>query len=942
MKKITMAISLIIGFGCQHLHAQQSVNFGDFAKPVPSVSSLATYTNTPISNATGLPDISFPLVSLPSYNSAVSLNAGLSYNPMNVSDTEPSSQVGRGWSLFAGGVISRSIENDIDELYDNAASNDYYKNSFDDTYYYNLPGISGKFKFVRDTQNNTFRLVNLTANKVKIEYTRTGNTATLIVDSFTITDNKGIRYIFNDYSRNNQERNVYLSSGKVYRSAFFLTQIRDANNVELANFTYQKDVKYKNTGTVSYETCKLKTIAAPGFGTIEFEYSYDAGLENAMADPYQLQKVLLKDLYGHLISGYSFDYQVMGYSRMLNGIKKLNRNNAVSENTRFEYGYAAHNAPPVVSGTDPDALCPGLYAGFPVIGEREILKKVINPSGGVVEYNFEQNLKYKNRSEPAYVNEILSGNTFSDPEVQYINQFWGVDYDTHQSNNTNYTFTITGNPGSTKKVLVTFIAEELYTDSQVWDPSVPYSMGYTIKSGGTVVGGNPCQSPNSSGEYYTSQYDLLPGTYQLQVGGSGGKGGVYFNEIAHIPQPFKNTTRGIGVRIQSIKYYNSTADQAPARTTRFEYSSFTDPDTSSGYDVIPDTEDPNASSYIIYKNVKVSDADDGKGYVKYYYKIPEDFPKQSYTQDGWTGAFWPYYNMISSGLQYKKEVYNAQNTLLVSDETDYQFDNVPGSENYQGSNYSKMGWTKKLVSTSKNYFDNGQSVTESSETYFSPFNFEVARTSRTTGGNTLEQFFTYPETGYSSLAGANIISTPVIVESKTDGETTSKTETRFDNAGSVLPTAIKVSAIGGNASKTSTISLYDNKGNVNEFTSPAGLVTAVVYGYSQTRPIARVEGAHYSDVAPYVQSIIDASNADAADPSAEPALLTALDNFRKTDALKNFRITTYTYDPLIGATTVTPPAGIREVYSYDAEGRLQKVVDMNGATLKEYQYNYKN
>jgi YD repeat-containing protein len=53
-------------------------------------------------------------------------------------------------------------------------------------------------------------------------------------------------------------------------------------------------------------------------------------------------------------------------------------------------------------------------------------------------------------------------------------------------------------------------------------------------------------------------------------------------------------------------------------------------------------------------------------------------------------------------------------------------------------------------------------------------------------------------------------------------------------------------------------------------------------------------------------------------------------------------VTTYTYDPLIGVTSITPPSGIRESYIYDSANRLQKVIDVNGKVLKEMKYNYKN
>ncbi|MGL6125507.1 hypothetical protein, partial [Chryseobacterium artocarpi] len=114
------------------------------------------------------------------------------------------------------------------------------------------------------------------------------------------------------------------------------------------------------------------------------------------------------------------------------------------------------------------------------------------------------------------------------------------------------------------------------------------------------------------------------------------------------------------------------------------------------------------------------------------------------------------------------------------------------------------------------------------------------------------------------------------------------------------------------------------------------------YGYNKTQPIARIEGAIYSQVSGLVSAIVTASDADAADPSKEPQLLTALDNFRNNPQLNGFMITTYTYDPLIGATTITPANGIREIYKYDSQNRLIQIVDMKGMILKEYKYNHKN
>ncbi|WP_435525629.1 hypothetical protein [Chryseobacterium indoltheticum] len=139
---IKRILLIIIGFFPLIIFAQ--INLGDLPKPVPSESSLSTFYNAPISNATGVPDISLPLFNLSSYDEKISANLLLQYHP-NTSATEDEliSEVGLGWSFIKGGVISRDINGEVDEDKDNQASYEYYKNIFDDVYYYNLPtGIS--------------------------------------------------------------------------------------------------------------------------------------------------------------------------------------------------------------------------------------------------------------------------------------------------------------------------------------------------------------------------------------------------------------------------------------------------------------------------------------------------------------------------------------------------------------------------------------------------------------------------------------------------------------------------------------------------------------------------------------------------------------------------------------------------------------------------------
>ncbi|SEH49462.1 hypothetical protein, partial [Chryseobacterium culicis] len=92
-----------------------------------------------------------------------------------------------------------------------------------------------------------------------------------------------------------------------------------------------------------------------------------------------------------------------------------------------------------------------------------------------------------------------------------------------------------------------------------------------------------------------------------------------------------------------------------------------------------------------------------------------------------------------------------------------------------------------------------------------------------------------------------------------------------------------------------------------------------------------------------IDSIVSASNTDASAlaNNDETSFLSILDSFR--NSLPNYQITTYTYDPLIGVRSITPPSGIREVYLYDSANRLMEIREKSqtGNLLKEFKYNYK-
>ncbi|WP_160137163.1 DUF5977 domain-containing protein [Chryseobacterium sp. c4a] len=146
--------------------------------------------------------------------------------------------------------------------------------------------------------------------------------------------------------------------------------------------------------------------------------------------------------------------------------------------------------------------------------------------------------------------------------------------------------------------------------------------------------------------------------------------------------------------------------------------------------------------------------------------------------------------------------------------------------------------------------------------------------------------------------------------------------------------------------------LYDKVGNLLQSKGGNSIPTTVLYGYHQTLPIVEVVGATYSQVMTafnldpssmdsYLQlDIVKKSNLDK-DIYSEESFASALNEFKNNPALKDFKITGYVYDPLVGIKTVIQPSGIKESYEYDTLSRPSRILNEDKNILKEYNYNYK-
>lgn len=132
---------------------------------------------------------------------------------------------------------------------------------------------------------------------------------------------------------------------------------------------------------------------------------------------------------------------------------------------------------------------------------------------------------------------------------------------------------------------------------------------------------------------------------------------------------------------------------------------------------------------------------------------------------------------------------------------------------------------------------------------------------------------------------------------------------------------------------------YDEFGNLLQFKKANGISTAIIWGYDQTLPIAKIENILYSQIPQVIITALQhASNSD-----GEIALINQQNILRSVlSNVDNIRITTYTHKPLLGVSTVTDQKGDKITYTYDSFGQLQSVIDKDGNILSENLYHFKN
>ncbi|QQV03165.1 MULTISPECIES: hypothetical protein [Chryseobacterium] len=941
MRKILVLI--VFGF-LLNLKAQNESQLPSLNITAPTASGIASKIKSPSAISTGIPDIGIPFFTLPTHNKNVSINIGLSYHPNNTFMGSKASDVGLGWNVSgASNVIYREI---------NSGGTPSYN------YHFNFLGKSGTFQFSKHPLYGTLDLKKVTENRYKI----TVNEIETNIFNFKIIDENGIAYHFETLDSS------YYPSGygvvSSFTACYYLTKITDTNGEELVLFNYQEDsyaipAYFGAPNSLIVKSLKINNILSKDFGNITFSYNFNSNDRKSYQDPFKLNSIILKNTAGKTTESYVFETIDMlqeyhlGYTpsgipspcviyerqgkRMLTKLYKYGSGSAY-ETTQFTYpeyfdNLSFGNNWTEYPNVDPINKCFKEEHKNPKFLGQALLKSIKYPNGTEVKYTFEPNQYYVDKNFDGY----LFPYEISDRDAQYFEEIGDFGFN-FNNGTTSINFNLPYNPDEPDGYSYLFehlAIGTLYTDG----PFQPSDGHYFI---------NGAISNSTQDMWGYKKYP--PGNNTIVISGTGGTGTYHVKRIRLKSNPIANYSTGKGVRIKQIEFLENNVVNN-ALTRKFSYEKFDGSIPTSGY-----LNEIDGQEFVVYKNVKEV-LGENQGYTKYYYKTLHD-PADSSGPPAPANEL-RNVNILANGLLEKREVYNAAHSLvqrdsIVSKLSPLSFFEGGGSFDGQYYDVLRNGIVEEQKTISTIYNSSG-SFTNTSETVRDMNHYNV-KYEKITGadGTVTESNITYPFGRSNRLWNANIRTIPVIVETKRNGTVISKGETKFENASHFYPTS-QISFLPDNLSQSLqnvSYDIYDDKGNLVQFTAfpevgSAGVPTTIIYGYNKTMPIAKIEGAKLSDIpSSLITAIVNASNDDANAPAAqeeakEQALIAALNTFKNDAALENFMVTCYTYNPLVGITTTIPPNGMMELYKYDSFNRLLKVVDVNGNTVKEHQYNYK-
>ncbi|WP_158860395.1 RHS repeat domain-containing protein [Lunatibacter salilacus] len=338
MKKVTLFLifnlSPLLGFA-----QSDPLNF-DVAPTSPNAYAFSKYVEIPESSYTGLVPISIPIGSISEKGASVDIT--LSYHASGIKVDEIASWVGLGWSLNAGGVITREERHkaerpdgngnilptrldigfpdpnprtgrfdNLNIFFDATRDGNFYDIE-PDIFYYNFGNRNGKFVFDENGDVQFYKYEDL-----KIEFVKSNPSAgvSAVNSKFIVTDETGTVYEFDEI-----DRAFAVGLNELIPTSWYLTKIESPQGGEITfnyttrvaghfynqktsllidegddidNYGWPAPVQHWSTGNEVF----LESISTPNSGKIEFTADTSSRLDYRSNLPgYALREISFYDL----------------------------------------------------------------------------------------------------------------------------------------------------------------------------------------------------------------------------------------------------------------------------------------------------------------------------------------------------------------------------------------------------------------------------------------------------------------------------------------------------------------------------------------------------------------------------------------------------------------------------------------------------------------------
>ena len=970
--------------GITIVHAQPEYNE---IRPSVNAQQFISAASAANSLQTGQLSVNIPLFELQGIGIKVPIS--ISFNGGNITHESMASNIGLGWSLLAGGVITRTVRGEVDaqsstpdnrpwQYQENYIQNKWYEQSnnissgsnlFDiamdavgtdpepDSWNYSFLGHSGDIYCKYNNDGSISRTL-YPDKSFLIEKTTAG---------YKVTASDGVEYLFEI-----SEQKGY--SATSYTTSWFLTEIKTLQGGHVI-FNYTDDCGY-DPATQTFSST-YAAIASKRLTRIDYDYGYvlfgaedrsDMSWPDTNKKSKRITNIELYDDKGSLIKGYQLgnnSYMVIDNQSgsitwankklKLGGIREYDHNGEYLPPYEFEYDYYltplpvdnpfpnlpkntwAHNPAPLASmdRTFNGDLCPWMtcqyYEGI-CIPYALGYKTTVDPIDGftIHDYLCLTKIKFPTGGNESYYYEAQ--------DYRYLSTSTDfVQPDNYLLGKRLWKKVTTDGSGNTQTVMYKYVLHD-----QSYQP--------TSISSGVLV--NPSIHTST---IYKPAYDydrprLAASPHYTQAPQNSISGSpVYYTEVE------EDFISGGGVQNGKKIYYYDKMYALPAiNSVYMNYS--------------------NGGS--IRSNLLIGLPNTLYGKQRY---PPNDPDLSGMSNQNFTYLAYPVGRFCIShlieGKLLKEITLDANGTIVRKIKNEYtpgilgptlyglivlKFDDNNYSTNphpvFPVNRYlisrtmTQFGVSQLLKKTITSYLQNDSIVEDQSFVYTGSNLLKSAFTTTSKGKNieTTQEYVLDNPTGLSTsttvlqdMVTKNMVGIPMKTVKKVDNILTEGTIIDFGS--DLNPSNVK-ELTGSVYDDKITFDAYDSKGNVLQYHRKSNYNVSYIWGYNQAFPVAKIENAAYTTVSSnstlmsYINQLQNYS--DLTDATVRSNLKTLNNNIRNNKPA-NSMITTYTYKPLVGMTSATDPNGATIYYEYDSFGRLATIRDDDGHILKTYEYHYK-